>query len=262
VRWRHNTDQSVVVAKYRSLKSYRIDREDVPRVFDDCCIARLATLAKLPANADLSIFKTGVRRAAVIYLRNASEPAGNELRDDVAAIYKAASRRKYAELKFLLGGLSEPTRQSLSDRGSRFPSKAALPAPFTLGDPLLRNDACKTVVVLCQYGGRWAEGRKRSSGRRSRTWEPLLYAPVVQSHPQRRQHERTFVMWLQLAYLEAVGRAPALTASAERKGPFVRLTEKCLHLVGAPQPDAVGLVNDLGSIRTMQRARSLSGAKA
>jgi hypothetical protein len=57
-------------------------------------------------------------------------------------------------------------------------------------------------------------------------------------------------MWLQVAYLDAAGMAPALTASAERQGPFVRLVRERLRLVGAKEADAVGLINDLHAGRT------------
>ena len=70
------------------------------------------------------------------------------------------------------------------------------------------------------------------------------------------------MMWLQLVYLDAVGTVAALTASAERRGRFVRFVQECLRLVGVPEADAVGLINDLHAERSMRRERPLSGAKA
>ena len=69
-------------------------------------------------------------------------------------------------------------------------------------------------------------------------------------------------MWLQIAYLHAAGKSPAFTASAERKGRFARLADECLRLVGAPEADAVGLINDLHASRVAHRKHDLSGAKA
>ncbi len=246
----------------RSKTRRLIAPEDVPQRFDDCCIDKLATLAKLPKDADLLTFRTEVQRAATIYLRDAGESSGNDRRKEVAALYRAASRRNYAALKACIEQLSEQTRHDLNSRGSLFRPRAMLPDPQSIDDPERRDAACRTALDLSQHGGRWVEGRKRPSGRRSRTWEPLLYAPEARSRPQRRESERTFVMWLQLAYLDAVGTAPALTASAERRGPFVRLVQQCLRLVGAPEADAVGLINDLHATRTTRRDRHLSGTKA
>jgi hypothetical protein len=180
----------------------------------------------------------------------------------MAAVYSAASRQKYPDLKARLERLYEQTRHDLNSRGDLFRLRVVLPDPKSIDNRELRDAACRIVVDLSQRGGRWVEGRKRPSGRRSRTWEPLLYAPETRSHPKRREVERAFVMWLQLAFLDAVGMVSALTASDERRGPFVRFVQECLRLVGVPEADAVGLINDLHAERSMRRERPMSGAKA
>jgi hypothetical protein len=239
----------MVVEYYTQKTRRRLSPEDILTRFDDECIGRLAALAKLPERANLLTFKAEVQRAAGIYLREAAQLSGNDRHNEVVALWRAASQRKYPAVKVCLEHISNLTRDELNERGSRFRPPAMLPQPALIEDPTQREEACRTIVDLSTYGGRWREGRNRPSGRRSRTWEPLIYAPQKQSHPRRRAPERTFVMWLQVAYLDSVGTAPALTASAERVGPFARMVRDCLRLVGAPEADAVGLINDVHAMR-------------
>jgi hypothetical protein len=164
----------------------RIQPEDVPQFFDDGCIERLARFGKLLEHADVPKFKTEIQRAAKIYLRDAGELSSNERRQEVSALFRAASRRRYGDLKICVVQLCVRTRDELNDRGARFRPAAVPPGATLLDDLSQRDGACETVVTLTQCGGRWVEGRKRRTGRRSRTWEPLLHAPEACSHPPRR----------------------------------------------------------------------------
>src|SRR5262249_1232409 len=129
-----------------------------------------------------------------------------------------------------------------------------LPSPEMLHDRARREEACATVIKLCQYGGGWIESRKRPSGKRSWTWRPYLRAPEPRRHFPKREAERTLVMWLRTAWLDATGEEPPRTADPRRPGPVARMVKKCLSLVGASHADAVGLLNLLNErLREMQR---------
>ena len=137
------------------------------------------------------------------------------------------------------------------------PRKAKLrfPSVRALRDASRRDKACEMIERLCRISGGYVEGRKRSSGKRSKTWRPLLFAPLPNEHPPKRAAELRFVMHLQLAWLEAVGKPPTATVNPSRPDrPFPNLVRKCLKLVGA-RADAVGLINELQRRRKDERKR-------
>jgi hypothetical protein len=136
-----------------------------------------------------------------------------------------------------------------------------LPSAQELLDPARREEACDVVRRFCSIGGLHIKGRMRPTGRRSKTWksllcadlfepgpEPLLagsayeptYVPVPRpaGRPPKREAERQFVMNLQLAWLEASGKPPPLTANPQRLGPFARMVRECLKLAGAGYDEA------------------------
>jgi hypothetical protein len=122
-----------------------------------------------------------------------------------------------------------------------------LPASSDLRDEVLRERACDVVKRLCRIGGELAEGRRRPSGKRSRSaWRPHVYAPKARPDFPRRDAERCFVARLSAAWCYVVRQAPPRTVRhriARESGPFVRFVRKCLDLVGATYADAVELIN-------------------
>jgi hypothetical protein len=68
---------------------------DVPAVFDEDQIGKLAKIAKLPGDADLNRFGAGIKEAARIFVRDALVPTANELHNEIANLYKAANRQSY-----------------------------------------------------------------------------------------------------------------------------------------------------------------------
>jgi hypothetical protein len=225
---------------------------DVPRIFEDACIDALAVIGRLPAGADRKRFAEGVREAARIYARDVRTPTDNELHAEIAALYRAAERKRYRDVATLLEQLSPRERNLLSKRGVQ------LPASEDLRDATRQGKACETILRLCQRGGEYGEGRRRPSGKRSRTWRPLLVAPKPRRNFPKRQAEYDFIMSLQLAWLEATGKPPSLAANAKRLSPFARMVRKSLELVGAGHADAVGLINELNRRRIMMRTRTVT----
>jgi hypothetical protein len=234
---------------------------DVPVVFNDAFIRELVALARLPPSADLNVFAAGVRETARIYAKDAREGDVNELHHEIAALYDAASQRRYDDAAGLLTDLSPQTRARLKDRlklpGPR-KAKLRLPAARALRDRKRRDRACEIIEQLCRVGGVFVEGRKRPSGKWSRpTFRALLHAPAPRQHVSKRGPERSIVMNLETTWLEATGRKPSLTArhgdASRELGPFARFASKCLHCVGAGHADVVELINELNRRRAEKR---------
>jgi hypothetical protein len=231
-----------------------IAAQDVPRVFDDVCIDRLAQIAEIPQLAPDARDRLGlaIREAARIYAEGARKPNVNAVHDEIARLHQAASRRECERLAQLIEALSPEVRERFKTREANFGFKNAglkFPSADALRDPALRDEACDFVRRFCSAGGAKIEGRKRPSGKRSVTWQPLLYASRPIKHPPKREAERQFVMHLRLAWVEATGETASATVNPLRPGPFARFVGESLILVGAPHADAVGLINDLDEWR-------------
>jgi hypothetical protein len=223
---------------------------DVLRIFDDTCIDRLADIARFPAHADRERFAAGVRQAARIYARDARIPTDNELNAEIAALYRATERKRCGEVAALLEKLSPKARELLSKRATRL--SLELPASEDLCKAARQERACEIVLSLCQHGGSNGTGRRRPSGKRSRTWRPLIHAPQRTRNFPKRDAELNFIMWLQATWLESAGKWPSLAANPKRPGPFARMVRKSLELIGAGHADAVGLINELNRRRRVQ----------
>jgi hypothetical protein len=246
-----------------------IAEDEIPLVFDDACIGRLASIRKLPDSVDRQRLAKGVREAAQSYARNARKPSINKPHYEIKALYDAALRRQYSEVASLLACLSPQAHSYLSNRLRRPGPRAAglrLPSPNELFDTATRqiyrgrpgglllsssvsrrDDACENIERLCRVGGNIIEGRTRPSGSRSRpVLRPLFPAPTPQRHLPKRQAELTFVGHLGAAWLLATGKPPARTADRRTPGPFARFVQECLQLVGAIDASAVKLINELG----------------
>ena len=204
-------------------------------------------------------FGDGIRAAATLYAEQAKEPTVNELYIEIASLHRAAGRRAYDRLAILLERLSPKARNLLNGRAARPSIGTKLPPPEALRDDVKREAACELVEMLCCTGGHYIEGRRRPSGKRSRTWRPRLYAPEPRRHVPRREAERGFVMWLRMAWLEATGVRPTMTANHSNPGPFARMVGECLRLVGAPYADAIGLINQLDRLRDRLNTDGVSG---
>jgi hypothetical protein len=226
-----------------------IRAEDVLHVFDDACIARLAQIVKLSADADIARFAAGIREAACIYARDARVPTVAEVRDEIVALYDAARRREYERLVSLLANLSAQAHGYVEMRSQRPTLRAlglALPLKKVLLDNERRDQACEIIERLCRTGGSHVEGRNRPSGKRSKTWKPQLHAPLPLKHAPKRKNERQFVVHLRLAYVEATGKSATPTINPSRPNrPFASFVRECLKLVGAPHANAVEIINEL-----------------
>src|SRR5690349_2854626 len=116
----------------RKTRRRALTTDDVARVFDHACIARLVRIGKMPAGADKKLFGEGVREAARIYAREARTPNANILNDEIAGLHRAADQRLYAQVADLLERLSPRAHRILLQRGSRIGTD--LPEPEAVLD--------------------------------------------------------------------------------------------------------------------------------
>jgi hypothetical protein len=219
-----------------------ISAHDVPRVFDDVCIDRLAQIAEVPQLAPEARDRLAlaIREAARIYAEDARKPNINAVHDEIERLHQAASRREYEQVALLIDALSPDVRQRFETReatpgfenaGLKFPSAEAL------RDPERCYVACDVVRQFCSVG----------IGPHQR---PLLFAPERIKRPTKREAERQFVINLRLAWLETTDTNPTATVNPARSDrPFASFAQECLTLVGAPYADAVGLINELNRRR-------------
>jgi hypothetical protein len=221
-----------------------IEAGDICRIFNDDCVDTLAKF--LPANADKHRFGQGIREAARIYARDAREPTVNELHAEIAKLYRAADRRQHDQLAALVEGLSPKARNLLKKHGERL--GVPLPLPEALRGEQAA-EACAAIARLARTGGGYTKGRMRPTGKRSRVWRPFLYAPDPQRNFPKREAERTLVIMLQLAWLDAVGTAPSVAVHRDRPGPFAKMAAECFRLVGAAYADVAGLINSVNRHR-------------
>ena len=106
--------------------------EDVPIVFEDGCIRKLATIAELPSDADIDAFGSALRDAASVFARDALVPTDNELHEEIATLLKASEGREYDEIARLLENLSPRARDMLHGVGPGL--EIELPLPDAIRD--------------------------------------------------------------------------------------------------------------------------------
>jgi hypothetical protein len=221
---------------------------DVPTTFSHARIHELASLAKLPPNADLDAFASGVRGAACTYVREATTLNDNELHAEVVALLKAAYGQQYDDAARFREGLSQRACNAFQIRGAGLAIE--LPPVDAFRDIARREAACDAIVRLGRAGG----GNPQSH------WRSLSFLPERRQRPLKREAERNFVMWLSIAYLDVTGAKPSLTArhsdATREVGPFASFVRECLRLVGAEHADAVGLITELHRRRREQAAKA------
>jgi hypothetical protein len=243
--------------KFKTKEVYAISLDEVPTVFNDDCMNELARDGKLPADADLVRFKTGVLGSVRDYVQAVREPSSNQLHQEINALCVAAFREKYDKLAALLESMFPATRAWLEARSKQPFWRSVcgeiidvkVPTAGSLRDPARRAEACDSALRLCAIGGEFVEGRRRPAGKRSRkTYRPIPYAPQPSPHLPKRDPELDLVTNLKIIWGQATGRTPPLTANHRTPGPFARMAEKVLRLARA-RGDAVALINELNKRR-------------
>ena len=218
-------------------------------------IRELARDAPLPPGADHERFVEGLRAAFRNYVRERPQN-WNKAAHEIRVLEAAARRRNYAKAMESWANLSDFARYFLK----HFQTVIDIDKIDGMcADPTRRDERRDEMMMAiehaCSYGGRWVEGRLRPSGRRSRSWRPLLVAPTPVKNPRRHEAESRFVTWLEVAWQEATGAPPALSTNPEQPGPFARWLSECLKVAGARGVDPVGLLNAVHATRRVRRKR-------
>jgi hypothetical protein len=213
--------------------------EELPRIFDEKFIGRLAETAKLPLHADIPSFAAAILDAARLYVADKAIPSDKAVRDEIKALYSAANRYRYKETATRIRQISERTRALLKTRGERL--RLAIPEPEALRNGASQHEACETIVRLLRVG--WEYGKPLLYTPEPPEWEPPRRTP-------RRKAEMDFVMWLEIAYLDATGMEPAHMANADRPGPFARMVQACLNKIA--RANAVEALNKLHQRRLLK----------
>lgn len=245
-----------------------ITLDNVPDIFSDHAVSKIATEAKLPQATDIPCLARGIRASAARYASIAREPTPNTIRREIDALVRAAQRRRCDEVARLLVDMSAAARQLLEGRGARIPSSVSphdqraastFPRSEELRDAHRRIRACQRIYDVAVVGGHARQGRKRPSGKRSYRWQVQLHAPEPTRAEPRRSAERQFLVFLRRDYVSATGSMPPRTAHHDTPGPFARMVAACLRLArvptAGPNDDLIGLAVQL--INDMERARKL-----
>jgi hypothetical protein len=262
-----------------------IAADEVPSVFDDKCIQRLAKLGLPPEAKQPERFPPAILKAVETFIRDAAVVSSNDVNREITGLYRAALHRDYQKTADRVRHLSTAARAFLNKRrvapglGWKVPDD-----PGELLDPATQDQVCENIVSLCRIGAHWKKSRNRPSGRPSMTFVPHLHAPPLQRHFPKRSAELNFVMNLQLAYRQATEEMPPLTVRRvtptkrlirtkhprKRLPPFAVMVRECLKLVGRPDADGVELINKLQSRANKQlwklapkdkRGRPLPGSR-
>jgi hypothetical protein len=189
---------------------------------------------------DIDAFCASLRKDFEIYARDRLRGNINQIHDEIKELYCAAERNDAGLTIKLFCDLSPEARDILEHRAQRRPDLFSL-------DPA----ELSKIAALCRTGGTWTEGRKRPSGKRSRIWSPLLFAPDKDKNFAKREAERMLIINMQLTWLAAMGEAPATTADPRKAGPFARFAQDCFRLAGA------GHVNVVKNINAVARDRKI-----
>ena len=102
-----------------------ITLDNVPDIFSDHAVSKIATEAKLPQATDIPCLARGIRASAARYASIAREPTPNTIRREIDALVRAAQRRRCDEVARLLVDMSAAARQLLEGRGARIPSSVS-----------------------------------------------------------------------------------------------------------------------------------------
>jgi hypothetical protein len=226
-----------------------IAEKDVDRIFDIACIKQLATLAGLKENPDTEqqLGKL-VREDVRIFCRDVLESTNNDLHREMKRLHDVCEKRAFEQAGAVFACISSRTRSELverwerTNRGTRFPA----PEDFTMAEH--REAACSAIASVCRIGGSYIDGRLRPSGKRSRTWQWLYYAPEPKRHFQKTSAELRLVMHLALTWLIVTGKSPPKVVNRDKPGPFARTVRKCFHLSGTAA-DSINVINEFGRRR-------------
>jgi hypothetical protein len=253
---------AVVAAEAKTTSRSVIAISDVESVFNDEIAKNLARVLKLSADADIARLAHSIRISARIFLEEKNKLNFPQLRTAVERLYRLNTRaedgndRAAQALARAVDAMPAEVRQWL--QSCQRPHDRSIPTATEILSPPTRQSAVERFRLILSWGGSVVEGRKRSGGRRSRSFKPLLRLPEQTKRGRPRgEAEREFVQGLALAYVEVTGRSPPRTAhyDIDIRGPFSDFVHRCFELVGAPTGNVTRLLNQYGAVRRQAPSR-------
>src|SRR5262245_37189754 len=154
---------------------------DVEGVFNDEIVKELAQTAKPPADADIARLARSIRISARIFLEKQNKLNFPQLRTAIERLYRVNTRaedgndRAAQALACAVDAMPADVRQWLLS--CQRPHDRNIPTATEILSPPTRQSAVERFRLILSWGGRVVAGRKRSGGRRSLSFKPLLRLP-------------------------------------------------------------------------------------
>jgi hypothetical protein len=230
---------------------------DVEHVFSDQVVEGLARTAKLPAGADLVRFGASVRVDVRIFLEAQRRLSAPKLRAAIQQLYRLNTRAERGNDQ-AARALAHAVNMMPADMRNWIahfctPQDSHIPTAAEIISPATRQSAVQRLSAVLSHGGGVVIGRKRSAGKRSLSFKPLLNVPTgIERKRPRGEAQREFVRSLALTYWEGTGKKPPHTAK-EASGPFSTFVAECFELAGAPSGNVPRLINEFGKARRTQQ---------
>src|SRR5262245_17335519 len=212
-------------------------------------------------------FAQSIRISARIFLEAKNKLNFSQLRAAIERLYQLNTRaedgsdRTARALARAVDAIHPDVRQWLQSC-NRPHHHRNIPTAAEILSPATRQSAVERLRQILSWGGSIVAGRKRSGGRRSRSFKPRLRLPErIERGRPRGEPEREFVQWLAVAYVEVTGRPPPRTAhyNLDIRGPFSNFVHRCFELVGAPTGNVTRLLNQYGTARRPRREAPSGG---
>jgi hypothetical protein len=224
-----------------------IEENDIDYVFNAGVIAELAKDIKAPPDA-VTRFGDNVRSVVRAYFAERARTNWKAIGKHIGDLHRVVDRADRgsepaaARLADCIGSIDQATRNWL-ERCARRP--LSFPSSDEILDRRTRKQAIKQLRSILSYGQEQVEGRKRPSGRRSRTtFQSLMRVPKSLRGRPHDLAARELVQQLALTYAEATGRSPPRRVSLRSQGPFFRLVRGCFNHVRISAGGVVDLINE------------------
>jgi hypothetical protein len=228
-----------------------IAEKEVDFVFNAGVIAELAKDIKAPPDA-VTCFGDNVRAAVRAYFAERARTNWKAIAKQIGDLYRLTDRADRgsetaaARLVDCIGSIDQATRNWLERCAFR---ALSFPSSGEIMDHRTREDAIRRLRRILDYGLDVVKGRKRPSGKRSRSIQPLLRVPKSSRGRPRDLAARELVQHLALAYAEATGRRLPHRVNSRSQGPFFRLVRRCFKEARI----TAGSVAELTNEREIQR---------
>jgi hypothetical protein len=257
-------------------RSSVIAEDEIDTVFDDRAIAKLLAVLKLARSAnanslppapeadrqvvrqpdpgftetDRQRFADSIRTAVRCYLAESARTNWPAIAEHIRKLYRLLVKAEGGNAK----AVAQFAKQvEATDAATRtwlercFYRELTFPSEGEIANKETRFDAMRRLESMLCYGWDWVEGRKRPSGRRSRSRQ--LWLRVPQNIGPGRPLDlaaRELVQQLALTYLEATGKRPPPRVHPYNatKQPFFQFVVNCFELLGLESGNVADLINE------------------